>query len=263
VHTGVVDGIAMRSPPRVAVTRPLEGAAELAQRLLAAGAQPIVLPLTRIEFSHPRELRAVVRSLSAADWVIITSANAVRALATISSGPDASRQHRFRVAAVGRSTATAIERQLGWNVTVVPSTFTGADLVAAMLATGSLHERRVVWPRARDARPAVARALEDAGARLDAPVVYAAEPETAHAHELVALIRAGAIDVVTFTAPSAIQSFSAAGEIPAAVYAVLGSSTADAARAHGLPVHIQPGEHTLAALADAVLAYWAGRSRDV
>jgi uroporphyrinogen-III synthase len=261
--TDVRAGEAPRRRVRVAVTRPAGNAEELAALLRAGGADPVILPLTRIVPVADAELRAAAERIADYDWVVFTSVNAVQALARV-RGDDAGAidlEQPRAVAAVGSSTAAAVRALLGWRVDVVPEDFIGAALVPAMMSHGLQPGATVLWPRAEHPREELARGLEVAGATIHAPVAYATRPDPANARELARQVEAGAIDVIVFTAPSAIASYAAATPRGTAVHAVIGPSTADAARAHGLPVHVQPAEHTIAALVRSVFEY-LGRIRD-
>jgi uroporphyrinogen-III synthase len=239
----------------VVVTRPEQGAADFAAALRAEGAEPVLMPLIRIVATDDAaQLSRCLRQLSEYEWIVFTSANAVGPVAALL--PSAA-VPTGRVAAVGPATAAAVEQRLGWPTTVVPGHYSGADLAAAMRTIAPLTGARVLWPRARAARAELPRALAHAGARLDAPEAYAVEAVAGSAHELHQAIMAGTVDAVTFTSPSAVNAFAAAGPLgTAVVVAVIGASTAAAARGHGIPVHVEPEEHTIAAMVDGLADWW-------
>ncbi|HSJ09940.1 MAG TPA: uroporphyrinogen-III synthase [Longimicrobiales bacterium] len=239
----------------VAITRPADGADDLAERLRVVGAVPLVAPLVRIEAAGERELGAAALALASYDWVVFTSATAVQRLSSaLPAGPG---EGAPRVAAVGAATAAAVREMLGWDVAVVPAQFTGDAVVPAMLEAGSLAGARVLWPRAQDARTAIADALAAAGAHLDAPVAYRTVPDEAAAARLVQRIDGGTVDIVTFTSPSTVAAFASA--VPpreSVTVAVIGPVTAAACAARGIAVQIVPAEHTIRALVDALCVYW-------
>lgn len=146
----------------------------------------------------------------------------------------------------------------------MPSTYAGAAVAGAMLELGSLHGAQVLWPRARRAGAALPRALRAAGALLDDPEAYSTEPRPESARELIALLHRQELDVLTFTSPSAVHSLADAGASPGrAVVAVIGPSTAAAARVCGWPVHVQPPTPVIPALVDAVLEHFRHRPPDM
>jgi uroporphyrinogen-III synthase len=246
---------------RVAVTRPAEGAGDLARLLEAEGALPLVLPLVRIEALAEGGLRPALAQVADYAWVVFTSASAVRAVHTalqaqavpLSNAPR-------RVAAVGPATAAVVRQLLGWRVDAVPEPYTGAAVAAAMEAVAPLTGARVLWPRAESARDVLPRDLEAAGALLDAPVAYRTVLLPDAAATLAGYVQAGAVDVLTFTSPSAVHAFCLAdAAVLRAVVAVIGSTTAAAARQKRLPVHVEPEQHTIAALVAALRDHLGAR----
>ena len=68
---------------RVVVTRSTEQAAEMVQQLQQLGAEVMLLP--SLAFAEPDDTRAVdaaIHSLASFDWLVFTSANAVRFFCT-------------------------------------------------------------------------------------------------------------------------------------------------------------------------------------
>lgn len=242
---------------RIAITRPEPGGAGLARQLAAAGAVPVLLPLIAVAPpTDPAPLRAAAARLDSYDWVVFTSANAVRRLHDVLQDAGPAQTVSARVAAVGSATADAVRTLLGWQVAAVPKRFAGDALVGAMTAVAPVQGRLVLWPRAELARDALPRDLARAGARLDHPVAYRIEPRPEAAQRLAALLQRGEIDVVVLTSPSAVDALAAAApRASGALLCVIGSTTAQAARRHGMTVHIEPREHTIPALVDSLHAY--------
>ncbi len=104
--------------------------------------------------------------------------------------------------------------------------------------------------------------MRTAGALVDAPEAYASEPDTTRARQLARAVADGEIDVLTFTSPSAVRSFSkAAGSIPDDVLvAAIGPITAAAAGAEGYAVQIVPEDASAELLAEAIVRAFGKRS---
>jgi uroporphyrinogen III methyltransferase / synthase len=114
----------------------------------------------------------------------------------------------------------------------------------------------VLWPRAEAARDALPRDLAVAGAVVDAPVAYRTNARQDTARSLAAQLASGEIGILLLTSPSAVDALVGAGaSTSAAVVCVIGSTTGAAARKAGLPVHVEPEEHTIPALIDALRRY--------
>jgi uroporphyrinogen III methyltransferase/synthase len=245
---------------RVVVTRAVDQARDFADALGCAGAEVLTRPLIRIEDAAdtgPLELAAL--RIHDYDWVIFTSANAVgRFVRALSARGDPGIGGRPRIAAVGPATAAALARA-SLDVTVVPRAQTAEAVAAAMAQVGTVEGMRVLWPRASAARDDLARALENAGAHVDAIEAYRTVVDTAAARALVRELAAGGVDVLTFTSPSTVAAFADAGgtTTSAACVAVIGPVTAAEARRRGLRVDIETVEHTTAALAQAIGRYVA------
>jgi uroporphyrinogen-III synthase len=197
------------------------------------------------------------------DWVVFTSTNAVRfLLAGMSVGLDSIRSRR--IAAVGQATAAALERA-GVPVHAVPESSSGSAVAGAMAAKQELAGLRVLWPRAANARPDLKRALTAAGAHVHDVEAYASQPIPENARKLQEALEAGAIDMLTFTSPSAIYCFTEAGySVPERVHvAVIGPVTAGAARSAGMRVDIESPNAAAEDMATAVLKWLRASSKDV
>jgi uroporphyrinogen-III synthase len=241
---------------RVAVTRPRDRAAALVAELEALGATVITAPAIAVGPPPSYDaLDAALRALAGHDWLALTSAAAVDAVADrlAALGLALTDAPPPRVAAVGEATARAARRRLG-RVDLVPALHT-ADGLADALPTA--RGARVLFPcadRARDALPTVLRAR---GARVDRVVAYqtADAPPEALA-ELAAHAAGGTLDAVVVASPSAAQAVArlvpgGSGGLRAVC---IGPTTADACRALALPVAAVAASPTDAALVAALVA---------
>ena len=107
---------------RVLVTRAAHQAGKLSEGLRALGAEPVEVPVLEIQPPASYDpLDAAVRQFHLYDWVIFTSANAVRVLAERArvAGTDLRKDISIKVAAVGEATAAAA-RDAGFEITFVP-----------------------------------------------------------------------------------------------------------------------------------------------
>jgi len=110
---------------RILVTRAAHQAGKLSEGLRALGAEPVEVPVLEIQPPADRApLDRALRALDSYDWLILTSANTVRALADRSQalGLSLTPGPRLQVAAVGEATAAAA-RKAGLPVNLVPETY--------------------------------------------------------------------------------------------------------------------------------------------
>jgi uroporphyrinogen-III synthase len=195
------------SGKRIVITRPAQLARSLAEALRARGAEPILLPVVRIE--PPLDFRQfddALRDLCGKkfDWIIFGSQNAVHAIAQRAAqiGMDLGDVlPSLAVAAVGKATAAAAA-QAGFRVTHVGKG-TGADLIAE-LAPG-MHAKHVLLPRSDRAGAAHFAQLHLAGAHVREVIAYRTVcSETLDAASVAASADA---DAILFFSPSAVHAF--------------------------------------------------------
>jgi uroporphyrinogen-III synthase len=240
---------------RVAVTRPADADDAFEAALSAEGARVVRTPTARIETAGDENaLRDAIARDAGHDWIVFTSATAVRRFVALGGRPGA------RVAAVGPATAAAAAAA-GIAVHAVPDEYTADAIVPAMERVAALAGARVLWPRAEGARTVLAQSLLAAGVALTELVVYRTVEDPAGAGRLCAAADKGEVDVITFTSPSAVRAYGRAcgGRAGTAVVAVIGPATAAEARRTGVPVHIQPSEHTTAAMVASLRAFYERR----
>ena len=188
---------------RILVTRAAHQAAKLSQGLSALGAVPVEVPVLEIQPpENPEVLDHALRRLYRYDWLILTSANTVRALAARAAdlGLPSGQPPTLRVAAVGEATAAAA-RKAGFTVALVPEFYVAESLVASLTAKAA--GRRILLARAAVARDVIPDVLRKAGAEVDVVDAYQnVLPENAPA--LLRKALANGIEAATFTSSSSV-----------------------------------------------------------
>lgn len=153
----------------VLVTRPAGQAAGLCHAVEAANGRPLPLPLMEIAAAADPATRQRLGSATDYDWLIFVSANAVEhALPYLPSSRD------FRIAAVGRSTARALDGA-GMTDILVPSTSADSEGLLAEPALADVAGQRILIVRGCGGRPLLADALQSRGARVEYAEVYRRE----------------------------------------------------------------------------------------
>jgi len=245
----------------IVVTRSREQAASFAALLAEEGAR--VLEAPAIALRPPRSWAPLDRALERVggyDYLIFTSVNGVaRFFERWQSGRRDVRDLKgIAIVAIGPATAAALEAR-GLRVAVVPEEFRAEGLERALRGR-PLAGARVLIARAAVARDLLVRALRRRGARVDVVPVYRTVASHEGAREVAAALRAGEIDLLTFTSSSTVERFTATlrrlglgrrlRRVPAAV---IGPITARAARRSGLRVVLSPRRYTVPALAEAII----------
>jgi len=200
---------------RVLVLRALHQAGALSERLWAAGAEPVVVPV--LEMLPPdsyEPLDAALRGLDAFDWLILTSGNAVEAIAAraatvgvrLDTGLDS-----LRVAAVGQATAAAAAKA-GFQVEIVPEgvgtqkAFNSEGVVEAL--RGMVSGKSVLLARAAAARDVIPEELAAEGARMTVVDAYQTAIPKGAGEWLREALRVG-VDAAAFTSSSSVRHLAA------------------------------------------------------
>ena len=254
---------------RVVNTRAQHQAGELDDLLRSRDAIPVSFPCIEIEPvpGSSRLDRALTDLCAGAfDWLALTSANAVHAVA-----------HRMRAlelrlpvpppfatGVVGPGTAEAAMRELGLDADAIPDSFQGIALGAAIPITKG---QRVLCPQSEIASPDLANALMARGAAVTVVTAYRTVTASGGA-DLPALLARGEIDAIAFASPSAVEGCAERlGNdlrlFDAIPVACIGPSTAQSALRHGLRSPIVPVEHTLSGLIDALEQEFAALSKGI
>ena len=240
---------------RVLVTRPREQAEALSRRLREQGAEPVEHPAIRV--LPPLDwgpLDDRLARLEGYDWIIFTSGNGVRFFVDRlqAAGRGTGDLTGIRLGAIGPATAGVLAEH-GLRADFVPVRYVAEAIVEGI---GEVAGQRILLPRAEGAREVLAQGLRDKGATVEEVASYRTRPE--QAAPLREALRAGGIDVVTFTSSSAVESVvRGLGEEAALLLspvgvACIGPITARTARDLGLRVDVMADEHTVEGLVEAL-----------
>jgi len=252
---------------RVLVTRAQEQAGELVRLIEERGGEAVEFPVIRIrppeDETAKKALDQAIGRLEQFDWVIFTSVNGVdywfRALAE--RGVDIRRLSKAKIAAVGPKTEEALKRR-GIYADVVPPASFQAEGLAEALRPHVAPGQEALWPTNDLARDTLADELRQAGLRVTRATVYENAPSLECGEEVLELLQAGAIHVVTFTSSSTVVNLLGALKrlgverpeqlLSRTEVACIGPVTARTAEDNGLRVTVLPEQATVAALVDAI-----------
>jgi uroporphyrinogen III methyltransferase/synthase len=235
---------------RVVVTRARAQASELAAMLEDRGAYVVEAPAIRVEpRRHDAALQAALAS--AADWVVLTSANAAEALfgALEELGLDGRALAGRKLAAIGAATDAEL-RSRGLRADFVPSRAT-SDALAIELPVQP--RERVLLPVSALADTRLADALAVRGAEVSRVVAYDTVVEALDEERLREVAEA---DVITFTSASTArnlrQALGATIDVAGAKLVSIGPETSAAVREAFGRVDAEAPEPSLGALVAAV-----------
>ena len=251
---------------RIVITRSAAQSAAIARELSARGAIPVVLPL--VSFAEPEDfapLDAAIAQIDQFDWIIFTSAQAVRAVvkrAEEMKNPLIRTGVKFQIAAVGPVSAEAVG-QAGLSIEYVAETHTGAALAEEM--GKRLSGTNVFLPRSDRANTDLPLILKRQGARVSEVVAYRTLRPTEIDQRNLRLVAGGDADAVLFFSPSAVHYFvSLFGDEQLRklqdklCITAVGPVTASALREAGVTRVVIAGETTAAAVIEALELHFAG-----
>lgn len=247
----------------VVITRPEEQAREFVDLLYERGARPILFPTIRIAPPESWDkLDDALARIAFFDWIVFTSANGVRSLfeRMDRKGMDARLLAGAKICSIGPATAGLVKSR-GLRVDLVPPQFISEAVVAAFRGT-DLRGKRVLLPRAEEARDIIPAGLAEMGADVQVVTAYRTVRSEKRREELEELLREDKADVVAFTSPSTIRFFrEIMGNgflLPEKVkVACIGPVTAAAARKAGLRIDILQERYTIPGMVEALEAYYS------
>lgn len=221
----------------VLVTRPDGESDPLVHALRRRGYRVHAVPMVQTE---PVDFNA--SSLADCDWIVLTSARGVKALATLPAGP--------RFAAVGPETARAL-RARGITPSHVPGRADGADLGDTL---PDVEGKRVALVRASAAGEDLPDRLRRRGASVEEVTAYrTVEGPPASAEKLRVALSDPELKAVVFASGSAVRGFLGLGGTPHVPAITIGPRTTSSARGRGFAVIAQADAQSVAGLADAVV----------
>jgi uroporphyrinogen-III synthase len=148
----------------VLLTRPRPQVEELAQRLRAAGAMPVVFPGVEIETVQSEVLTQAVDRARRADWLIFVSPTAARLAYPLLEAAK-SLPARGRIAAMGAGTARELQR-LGVDKILTPQEGQDSEALAAQPELQAIDGQLVVIFRGEGGRDWLAQTLRQRGAQV-------------------------------------------------------------------------------------------------
>jgi uroporphyrinogen III methyltransferase/synthase len=230
------------------------------------GAEVIEFPV--IEIVPPRsfeDLDMAIGGVRDYDWLVFTSVNGVAKFfeRLIASGKDVRELHGLRIAAIGEATAGEIENK-GVRVELLPVEYRAEGLIE-MFGRENMRWKRVLIPRAKEARDVLPVKLREMGAEVDVVTAYETrKPGKQAAARIRSMLAKNMIDAITFTSSSTVRNFLSIfpGWKPVRgrpALACIGPITAKTLSDSGFKARITPAEYTVEKLALAIADYFGER----
>jgi len=252
---------------RVIVTRSRDQASVFAEKLIDLGATTVEFPtIDVVPPSSWDELDNAIGILETFDWLILTSANAVRFFMERlrSVGKDIRMLKGVNICVVGPKTAESLERY-GLKADLIPAEFKAEGVLAA-LGGVRVKGQKFLIPRAKVAREVIPDRLREMGDDVTVATAYENVRPALDADRMKKLFRENKITTVTFTSSSTVHNFiEILGQkeyktfLEGVDVACIGPVTAKTAEEYGMKVAIMPKEYTIPAFVDAIVEHYRNK----
>ncbi len=249
----------------IVVTRAREQASDLVKRLSDLGAECLECPTIKV--SPPEDVKPLdraIENLSSYDWLIFTSVNGVNFFfeRLFQKNKDVRVLKDIHTAVIGPATEKRLF-DFGLKSDIVPETYRAESVVKAF-AGKDVTGKKILLPRAKEARPVLPLELKKMGAVVDEVTAYRTHAVKDNAEVLSARLKERSIDMITFTSSSTVKNFRALFPdedlkvlMGGVTIAGIGPVTADTARDLGFDVHIVAESYTIPGLCQAILKHFS------
>ena len=252
---------------RIVITRARAQASDLLSKLSKLGAQCIEIPTIQIvspEDTAP--LKKSIKNIKDYDWLVFTSVNGVKFFfdTLFDMGRDVRVLGHLKFACIGPVTKERL-KNYGIISDILPKTYRAESVIEAF-STVEIKDKKVLLPRAKQARTILPEELTKMGAKVDDVTAYETRLNADGKENLISLLENNEIDAITFTSSSTVSNFMSLLESKNAkkllknvVTASIGPITSDTARSLDIEPDIEAKEYTIQGLVNSLLAYYEGK----
>lgn len=249
---------------RIVVTRSREQASELVKYLSDLGAECLECPTIKIV--PPDDLKPLdeaIQNLSSYDWLIFTSVNGVHFFfhRLFEKGLDVRALNILHTAVIGPATAKRL-LDFGLKSDIIPESYRAESVVKAFSGK-DIVGKKILLPRAKEARPVLPLELTKMGAHVDEVTAYRTQPVNNEAESILARLKERSVDMITFTSSSTVKNFHAflppedlQNLMQGVTIASIGPITSDTARSLGFEVHVVAKSYTIPGLCQAIQQHY-------
>ena len=254
---------------RIVVTRAREQASMLVKLLSDLGAECLEYPTIKVVPPDDwKPLDNAIERLSSYDWLVFTSVNGVNFFFQrlfdrdrFSKNRDVRALSDLRIAVIGPATAKRLF-DFGLRSDIIPQSYKAESIVKAFVKE-DIKGKKILLPRAREARPILPAELTKMGAVVDEVTAYRTKEVRDNAGLLIKQLEEKTIDLITFTSSSTVKNFHAL--LPpekletlmhGVAIACIGPITAATAKEIGIDVHIIAESYTIPGLCKAILQHY-------
>lgn len=242
---------------RILITRDSDGNAELACKLAARGARAIEYPAFKIrDLTDSEEFKQAVKEITNFDWVFFTSPKGVKLFfgALEKLNKDARVFGNAKIACIGLQTAAELDN-FGINADFIPAVFTSIEFAKSFIKEHNPAGKKILLLRSALADAELAEKLKSANAKVKAVSIYTAEKSQNNLAEITENLKKGMIDWIAFASSFAVKCFFEdfdSKDLRKVKIASIGPATTDTLKNNGITPAVEPAEHTIDGLIDAM-----------
>ena len=251
---------------KIVVTRSRDQASDLVKKLSDLGADCLECPTINVTAPQNQQpLDQAIENLSSYDWIVFTSVNGVKFFfkRLFENKKDVRALHHIKTASIGPVTARKL-RDFGLNTDIIPKSFCAESVIDAF-KNQDIKDKKILLPRAEQARPILPLELSKMGAKIDEITTYCTKQADDNAETLLTNLRQGSIDMVTFTSSSTVKNFKALLPenedlkklMQGVTIASIGPITTDTAKELGFEVEVTAESFTILGLCKAIENYYS------
>ncbi len=246
---------------RIVVTRARAQASEVVSILAEKGAEVLEFPTIKIKpLKSYSLLDQELKTLSSCDWLIFTSVNGVHFFLKRlkEKGHDIRSLAGVKLCAIGPATQEALEEK-GLKVDLIPKEFVAESVVKKFKESIDLKGKKILIPRAQEARELLAQELHKLGAKVKEVPVYETVVDQAGKEMILEKMQKCPPHAVTFTSSSTVKNFielvgkkTLKSIFKETKFVSIGPVTTKTAKSLGIKVAAQAKEHTIPGLIEAI-----------
>jgi uroporphyrinogen III methyltransferase / synthase len=246
---------------KILVTRARAQASNLVKKLSEKGAFCVQFPTIKIiPISDFTYIDNAIKKISSYDWIVFTSVNGVFYFfeRLFELGLDARSLGNLKTAVIGPTTSAKL-LEFGIKSDIIPESYIAESVIKAF-SNENIKDKKVLVPRAKEARPILCEKLIEMGGYVDEVSIYETIKSDENSEYLLNLLEEKEIDIITFTSSSTVKNFKAllpedkfSELMKGVIIASIGPITSDTAKSLGFSVDIEAKEYTISGLCEAVL----------
>ncbi len=250
----------------IVVTRARAQASDLIKKLASLGGNCIEIPTIKVV--PPQDNTMLVKAINKLDeydWIIFTSVNGVKFFfeTLFKEGKDVRSLGHLKAACIGPVTKEELMK-FGIVSDVLPKTYRAESVIEAF-SNLEIENKKILLPRAKEARTILPEQLEKMGAKVSEVTSYVTQAVDDEKDQLIELLENKKVDMVTFTSSSTVKNFKSLlpkdkvqDFLSDVIMASIGPITSETAASEGITTQIEAKTYTIDGLVQSIVDHFKG-----